>query len=64
MLTEKQLDYLELISLSKALLEGQAVLDAITGQEPDIAFIEKQHRRIAEYKRKITEMTKREDEPG
>ncbi|MFJ7509361.1 hypothetical protein ACIQW7_07855 [Peribacillus simplex] len=62
--TEKQLNNLELISFSKSILEGQAVLDAITGQEPDIAFIEKQHRRIAEYNRKITELTEREDEPG
>ncbi|MBT2603946.1 hypothetical protein J7E55_13135 [Bacillus sp. ISL-53] len=56
--TNKQLEYLELISISKALIEGQAVLDAIAGTEPDRAFIEKQHRRIAEFEQKIIEMTK------
>ncbi|MFE3973270.1 MULTISPECIES: hypothetical protein [unclassified Peribacillus] len=51
-------DYLELIANAKARIEGQAVLDAIAGTEPDIAFIEKQHRRIADYEQKIIEITK------
>ncbi|MEF2096421.1 hypothetical protein V3595_17295 [Bacillus sp. CFBP9009] len=56
MSTEKQLEYLELISISKALLEGQAILNEMEGMEPDVAFIDKQHRSIAEYTRRITEI--------
>ncbi|MFK9120740.1 hypothetical protein ACJEBK_28480 [Peribacillus frigoritolerans] len=51
-------DYLELISVSKALIEGETVLSEITRSGPDFAFIEKQHRRIAEFDQKIIEMTK------
>ncbi|MFB5932989.1 hypothetical protein ACE8FZ_06705 [Peribacillus frigoritolerans] len=58
------IDYLELISVSKALIEGETILSEITGTEPDVAFIEKQHRKITEFERKIHELTKREDEPG
>ncbi|MEJ9228913.1 hypothetical protein LAV79_05330 [Peribacillus butanolivorans] len=51
-------DYLELVAIAKEHLEGQAILDALEGVESDIDFIEKQHRRIEEYNRKITELTK------
>lgn len=49
-------DYLELISVAKALIEGETISSKITGTEPDVAFIEKQNRRIAEYNRKITKI--------
>ncbi|MES9739513.1 hypothetical protein ABWK46_19615 [Peribacillus frigoritolerans] len=55
--TEKQLDYLEKIAIAKDEIRGQVVLEAIEGREPDVNYYEKQHRRIAEYNRKITEMT-------
>lgn len=51
-------DFLELISVAKALIEGETILSEITWTEPDVAFIEKQNQRIAEYNRKITELTK------
>jgi hypothetical protein len=51
-------DYLELISVSKALIEGETVLSEITGTEPDFAFIKKQQRRIAEFDQKIIKITK------
>lgn len=54
----RAIDYLELISVAKALIEGETILSEITGTEPDVAFAEKQNRRITEYNRRITELTK------
>lgn len=51
-------DYLELISVSKALIEGETILSEIASTEPDFAFIEKQQRRIEDFDQKIIEMTK------
>ncbi|MED3911213.1 hypothetical protein P4597_18950 [Peribacillus simplex] len=51
-------DYLELISVSKALIEGETILSEIANTEPDFAFIEKHRRRIADLEQKIIEMTK------
>lgn len=64
MQTERQLDYLEKIAIAKDEIRGQVVLEAIEGREPDVKYYEKQRRKIAEYNRKITELTKREDGPG